>query len=378
MKAIYMLIVIVCPLLINAAANKLTFVKRGIQKVAGIKNLHDTTKNVLRSNEEKYSRASFTGTIATKNILGITANNRQVEAYFFPGTSNKKALIIGGVHGSELSAIEVAYKIIEELKNGKAPYYNVVIIPCLFPDNAAKAIKNSNLIGSVDNVGRYTTIQSIDPNRQMPTPGKMYDKSNIVDHYKRGIEKENIMLINLINEYRPERIANLHSIRDTAYAGVYADPRTDASGYALGFESDSAIAIDMAKYMHDNNGYVPGNNLNSLPTAIYHNDPGAVSKGAYQNRNICGSFLSNNRGCGASLGTWATTAVEDSLDPSANRDAIILITVEFPGSKRPIDYTNKQQQIFYQQQVNIYASAIINKFLNIDAADATSESLVSK
>src|SRR5688572_10267809 len=40
--------------------------------------------------------------------LGKTKGGKDVEAYFFPGRGDKRALIIGGMHGSELSSIEVA------------------------------------------------------------------------------------------------------------------------------------------------------------------------------------------------------------------------------------------------------------------------------
>ena len=40
--------------------------------------------------------------------LGQSRKKRNVEAWYFPGSSDKRALVIGGVHGTELSAIEVA------------------------------------------------------------------------------------------------------------------------------------------------------------------------------------------------------------------------------------------------------------------------------
>src|SRR5687767_14636952 len=46
-------------------------------------------------------------------LLGKTKRGKDIEAYFFPGTGNKRALIIGGVHGSELSSIEVAIELVD-------------------------------------------------------------------------------------------------------------------------------------------------------------------------------------------------------------------------------------------------------------------------
>ena len=63
------------------------------------------------------------------------------------------------------------------------------------------------------------------------------------------------------------------------------------------------------------------------------------------------------------MGTWASTAVVDEEDPTKSRDAIRILTMEFPGSKRPSDYTSKNQQAFYQQQVELYAAALKNVLL---------------
>src|SRR6266498_4246731 len=71
--------------------------------------------------------------------LGKSKKRRSILAWYFPGTSEKNALVIGGVHGSELSAIEVAETLVQNLLTGEKIYYNVIIVPCLFPDNAATA-----------------------------------------------------------------------------------------------------------------------------------------------------------------------------------------------------------------------------------------------
>jgi hypothetical protein len=49
--------------------------------------------------------------------------------------------------------------------------------------------------------------------------------------------------------------------------------------------------------------------------------------------------------------------------PSKNREAIRILTMEFPGSKRPVDYSSKNVQAFYQQQIEVYAAALKNIFL---------------
>jgi hypothetical protein len=296
-------------------------------------------------------------------ILGQTKERRNIEAWFFPGTSDYNALVIGGVHGSELSSIEVTRALIQQLLAGSKSYYNVIIIPSLFPDNALKALSSPGRIGSTDNLGRYSMTASVDPNRQMPTPGKAYDENNGLDHLGRMIEIENQLLLQLIQTFKPQRIINVHAIRNTGYGGVYADPRTDNTGIALGYLSDSQLAITIARYIDEHGGNVNGNNLYSNPTALYYKDPEPVPTGNFQKRNMAGSILDSNRGSGVSLGTWASTAVTNDIDPSKNRDAMRIITMEYPGCKRPADYKDPSEQLFQQKQVDIYSSSIRIIFL---------------
>jgi len=296
-------------------------------------------------------------------VLGKTQLGRNVEAYFFPGTSEKRALIIGGMHGSELSSIEVASELVRMLKQTGTIYYNVIIIPSLFPDNAETAKQFPLLIGDADNIGRYSFTGAVDPNRQMPTPGYAFDQEDELDHAGRKIENENSLLLGLISEYHPQRIVNLHAIREKNYAGVFADPRTDHRSVALGYATDSSLAIEIAKHIHQQGGYVPGNHLATIPNAIYYRDPEPVAAGQFQKRNFTGSFLPGKRGGGVSLGTWASTAVFDEFDSTKNRDAIRILTIEFPGSRRPVDYRLKKDRDYYQKLVELYASGINRVFL---------------
>lgn len=51
-----------------------------------------------------------------EGTLMTTAGGRNVNAYFFPGTSDERALVIGGVHGSEQGGIEVVEMLLETLR----------------------------------------------------------------------------------------------------------------------------------------------------------------------------------------------------------------------------------------------------------------------
>lgn len=297
-----------------------------------------------------------------KAVLGFSQKNRPIEVYYIPGTSTKKALVIGGVHGSELSAIGVVSQLAEALEKGTPPYYSVIVIPCLFPDNAALAAEHAHEIGSTKNIGRYTHDNMPDPNRQMPHLGKAYNPLQPLDVEQREIEAENKLLLQLIQEYHPDRIVNVHAIRNPLFAGIYADPRTDCNGIALGYETDSLLALQMARFIHKKGGNVKGNALDSKkPTTLYITDPAIAPKGAVQKRALTGSYLPNRRGTGVSLGAWASTAVCDA-ELNQYRNAIRVITIEFPGNKRPTDYTPAEQQE-HQKQTQLYSAAIAQIFL---------------
>ena len=119
----------------------------------------------------------------------------------------------------------------------------------------------------------------------------------------------------------------------------------------------------MASLIYTRNGWVPGNNLEKKATALYYKDPLPVAKGLFQERNLCGSSLSFNRGYGISLGSWASTAISCAKDSQMNRAAMRIITIEFPGYKRSHDYKTKGQQNYFRQQVQLYASSIEMIFL---------------
>jgi hypothetical protein len=117
----------------------------------------------------------------------------------------------------------------------------------------------------------------------------------------------------------------------------------------------------MAAAIEEGGGCALGNQLEQQPTVLYHSDHRAVQRGSFQKRNFTGSQLPNKRGFGVSLGSWATTAVEDG---EGSRNAIRLLTMEFPGCRRPEDYKDTETQLWCKQEINRYTASIINVFLN--------------
>jgi len=340
-----------------------TRTKNGADSASKGNNNMPATVNTILSKSSLVIKNMLQSTTPAKATLAYTRQLRPLDIHYFPGTSGENALVIGGVHGSELSSVSVAKQLTELLSKSEVkPYYNVIIIPSLFPDNASLAATYKKEIGSTSNIGRYSDAFHADPNRQMPPFGKAFNEGAPVDLAGRDIEMENQLLLQVIQIFRPSRIANLHAIRDKNRAGIYADPRTDCNGIAQGFEKDSALAVHIAQYIHNHTGCVPGNGLESAPTALYYCDPDVAPAGTKQPRNIHGSKLAGNRGYGVSLGGWASTAVCEE-DDQLSRPAMILLTVEFPGNKRPEDYDMVSEKEACTYNVMQYAKALQQVFL---------------
>lgn len=299
---------------------------------------------------------------AGRAVLAYTKNNHPITIYYFPGTSQENALVLGGVHGSELSSVEITRELINQLSEGNPPYYNTLVLPVLFPDNLSLARAHPSEIGSIRNIGRYTDKFSVDPNRQMPTPGKSFKRNHPVDHAGRPIEFENALLLEIIQHFQPAGIVSVHAIRNKSKAGIYADPRTDCNSVALGYSIDSLLAVSMALHIKKMGAEVPGNRLSESPTSLYHRDPDNITPGFIQPRSYRMMKAHSKRDYGVSLGTWAATTVCDS---SGNRirKASRVITVEFPGSMRPQDYSTPEDQNNSHRNIKAYATAIRKVFL---------------
>ena len=102
------------------------------------------------------------------------------------------------------------------------------------------------------------------------------------------------------------------------------------------------------------------------PTIRFHSDYPAAEAGTFQKRNFLDSNFPNKRGFGVSLGSWATTAIQDG---NATRPAIKLITMEFPGCKGPEHYTAKELQLWSQQEISRYTTSVLEVFLKNKITD---------
>ena len=135
----------------------------------------------------------------------------------------------------------------------------------------------------------------------------------------------------------------------------------------------------MAKYIDDNKGNAFGNNIKTIPTALYYLDPKPVAAGQRQPRNLKGVALKGKID-GVSLGGWASTAVCDEKN-NYQRNAMRILTIEFPGYKRPVEYKVRDDKEWYEKQVELYSTAITSYFLQaycVEENGTEEKSLVSK
>ncbi|MEO8223860.1 MAG: DUF4157 domain-containing protein [Gammaproteobacteria bacterium] len=147
--------------------------------------------------------------------LGSSAGGRAIEVHYVQGTTDQRALVIAGVHGSERQGIEVVTRLVADLAVTQ-PRYTVILVPSLFPDNAAAGTREG----------------SIPTNRNFPSPSQDLAAATTagggtpVDAVGRSILPENVMLLHLIERFRPARIISVHGTWRGGAGGVFYDPVT--------------------------------------------------------------------------------------------------------------------------------------------------------
>jgi predicted deacylase len=232
---------------------------------------------------------------------------RAVELHVFPGRSTRRALVIGGVHGTEFVGVEVTRRLVAELRaesgRNERPFFTTIVIPALFPDNLPPSHGGHGR-------ARRATRGYADPNRQFPMIGTGLDgrlgrrsgsPEAPTDSRGRRIERANVALMELIRRFQPRRIASVHAIRRPSSAGIYCDPHRGA-GTALGDE-----AADLAQRMQAIANELGGHMARSVR-----------GHGRYPHQSEVGNQ-------GVSLGEWGSRAVTTG---AYRRHAIPVITIE--------------------------------------------------
>jgi hypothetical protein len=175
-----------------------------------------------------------------------------VQVNFFQGSTDRRALVIAGVHGSEKQGIEVANRLIHDLQPpAPPPVLTTIVVPSLFPDNAL-------LTGTTAREDPATPT-----NRNFPPPsddlaaatpkggGKAFDVKG------RAILPENVMLIELMERFHPERIISIHGTQAPGQAGVFYDRRSpseaedrSARTLAKGLEGGQELPVAVQRQLY--------------------------------------------------------------------------------------------------------------------------------
>lgn len=140
---------------------------------------------------------------------------------YFSGRTDRRVLVVAGVHGSEHQGIEIARRLVDQLarcrREGRHPAAGVLVVPVLFPDNARHGP-----------TGRREG--DVPTNRNFPAAGRPLSNAATgpdgrpLDALGRPIHRANRLLVRLIERYRPRHVISIHGTKAPHRAGVFSDP----------------------------------------------------------------------------------------------------------------------------------------------------------
>ncbi|WP_139489360.1 murein peptide amidase A [Brevibacillus dissolubilis] len=319
-----------------------------------------------------------------------------VKAYFFPGRSSRRALIIGGVHGSEPAGVRVVQRLREALTNasikGNPPFFTTILVPVLFPRTLAT--KSRNVSGGLGlqkvTVNQQTNVslvcREIEPNRNFPLPGENYSQAR-----KRGqtgtlapelmireaggltissgsltstrMVPENRILIQLIERFQPERLASIHAHQImSACHPCGTDQVTGCGGEGPGIFVDPRGIDPATKRVTDQNKVDFDDKLTNrmlaealkrlpalkIPTSL---QPFGGNMGCFKDTNkTTVRYFSKQRVQGNSLGDWAPV-------DTAGRAGITTLTIELPNLE------NKKEPKEFNSLINLHSDLLQEIFL---------------
>lgn len=142
-----------------------------------------------------------------KSVLGLP-----IVGHFF-GVTGPKTLIFAAIHGDEPNTAFVANQLVEHLNQEPAAYHlrRVAIIPVVNPDGLAR--------------GTRINAREIDLNRNFPAKNFSVGKrGRYFGGEQPASEPESQLLIELIDDWRPDRVITLHAIARGKHGNNYDGP----------------------------------------------------------------------------------------------------------------------------------------------------------
>ena len=228
------------------------------------------------------------------------------DTYFYPGsarnTSNRRALVVAGIHGTEVSARQLGIEVNDQLSRGMTSTdFHTIVIPRANPTGLRGAGSQS--------AGTYVP----DLNREFGA-GHMSPNP-----YAQRIAS-------IVSEFDPERILSVHAITGTPSAGIFLDPIHTGTYPGVGTEGERRRAFTgdphnvgpmrlteaMIPLVGTGRRYTLGNvSRRDFPASEYPTPPGGRS--AYS------LIYPQQSQVSRSLGTWASGLGKT------------VITIEIPG-----------------------------------------------
>lgn len=291
------------------------------------------------------------------------------EAFFFPGQSDRRALIISGVHGDEKRGVEVVKNLQtlleKESAKGNKPFFTTILVPIVIPRTQAGG-GGRNVPGGL---GIATTgalkCRSVEPNRNFPLPGEdlaaarargkngpnvqelviqtpsglraPHDTGSKAAFFVTSIRMlpETRILISLIERFQPERLASIHdhSLKQDCHPcvggkvskcggegpGIFMDPRgIDPVSNKITNQAEVNADDALARKMVEGALTRLPCDLALLKSKVF--PPFAGNQALFP---PTVRYFSEQRVEGNSLGDWAPI-------PTSGRPGIATLTIEIP------------------------------------------------
>lgn len=313
-----------------------------------------------------------------------TSGTLPVVAYFFPGLTSARALVIGGIHGNEVQGARTVEALRGELARlsaaGRRPRFTTILVPILNARTHDPALSKqgkrylprraSEVAADPTTRARETNV--IEPNRTFPAPNETYadvrarqsrgEPDLVYTGPRRSRDQSSTMmppetraLVSLIERFRPSRIASVHahgistggSARPGNDPGIFVDPaRVPVAGHP-GQAQDDPAGDELARRMlAAGRRRLPG-----LPASVQSGpaNPFLGNTGATPTR-YSASVPTNE---GYSLGDWA---------PSLG---INTITIEVPQYGNPSAGSGKVPKPDQLAVERMHMEVLLEAFLEV-------------
>ncbi len=151
----------------------------------------------------------------TTTVLGMSMQQRPIEMLSYGDTPNP-VLVIGGIHGSEPTSVDVAQRLARNLLNDPTIWYgttgkSVAIIPIANPDGYARLSR--------------TNAAGVDVNRNFPAKNFRQRETRSTSHGPEPLsEPESRAIKQAIETLQPRLIISIHSIDDERKCNNYDGP----------------------------------------------------------------------------------------------------------------------------------------------------------